>query len=105
MDMMRSGKDVLAFVAILCSLFAGMTRAALVGTFTYPVENGLLFYDGETINVSWTSTLSNASLSLYCRYETDSTWNTYESMNSCSTGQLVDNHCHTVNANKLLFTL
>ncbi|KAJ5910330.1 hypothetical protein N7504_004973 [Penicillium tannophilum] len=55
-----------------------MTRAALVGTFTYPVENGLLFYDGETINVSWTSTLSNASLSLYCRYESDSTWNTYE---------------------------
>ncbi|KAJ5802839.1 uncharacterized protein N7503_005289 [Penicillium pulvis] len=55
-----------------------MTRAALVGTFTYPVENGLLYYDGETIDVSWTSTLSNASLSLYCRYETDSTWNTYE---------------------------
>ncbi|KAJ6024621.1 hypothetical protein N7540_005418 [Penicillium herquei] len=74
---MNSGRGFLAFATILCFLFAKVTCTDLVGTFTYPVENGLQFYDGETIDVSWTSTLSNASLTLYCRYETDSTWNTY----------------------------
>jgi hypothetical protein len=82
---MRSGKGLLALILILCSRFAKVTCADLVGTFTYPVENGLIFYNGETIDVSWTSTLSNASLYLFCRYEIDSVWNTKPSMKTCST--------------------
>ncbi|KAJ5701440.1 hypothetical protein N7488_008988 [Penicillium malachiteum] len=77
MNTRRSGKGLLVFATIFCFLLAKVTCTDLVGTFTYPVENGLQFYDGETINVSWTSSLSNASLTLYCRYESDSTWETY----------------------------
>ncbi|CAI7637283.1 unnamed protein product [Penicillium glandicola] len=69
---------MLVFVAIFCSLFARVARADLPGTFTYPVENGLVFYDGETIDVSWTSTLSNASLTLFCRNGTETSGTTYQ---------------------------
>ncbi|KJZ69674.1 hypothetical protein HIM_10935 [Hirsutella minnesotensis 3608] len=58
--------SILLGMTLLGQLLVKQICADLVATFTYPVENGLTFYDGQTINVSWTSTLDKASLTLFC---------------------------------------
>lgn len=35
-------------------------------TFTYPAEKGLRFYEQDTVNVSYTSNIKNASLWTFC---------------------------------------
>ncbi len=34
--------------------------------FTYPVEEGLTFYEKDSVNVSWTSKFNTASLLVFC---------------------------------------
>ncbi|KAI5457336.1 hypothetical protein BGZ63DRAFT_394496 [Mariannaea sp. PMI_226] len=72
---------------LLCQLWARLALADKVGTFTYPADNGLIFYDGETINASWTSRLSNASLTLFCRNGTESEGATFVGMSAATAGR------------------
>lgn len=55
---------------LLIPLLAGLVQVALAqefaATFTYPAEKGLRFYEQDTVNVSYTSNIKNASLWTFC---------------------------------------
>lgn len=50
------------------AVLAGQGAAANGGKgFLYPKEEGLKFYEKDTVNVSWVSEITDTSLWLFCR--------------------------------------
>lgn len=56
-------------LATYIALAAALLRlaAALDASFTYPVQTGLIFYEQDTVNVSYVSDIDNPSLWFFCR--------------------------------------
>ncbi|KAK5993699.1 hypothetical protein PT974_07135 [Cladobotryum mycophilum] len=59
---------MLAFYLTRCLAFVRLATATdkVQASFTFPVQKGLLFYEQDTVNVSYTSNISNASLWTFC---------------------------------------
>lgn len=59
----------LARIVLLANLLGTLVSSAeakVKATFTYPREEGLKFFQDDTVNVSWESNIRNASLWLCC---------------------------------------
>lgn len=60
------GASLAVLPALLTGLLPLAQAGALQATFTYPTQKGLKFYEQDTVQVSYQSNISNASLWVFC---------------------------------------